>query len=287
MVVTNAKTYDYQPVILIGAGRSGTKIIRDVIATHPDIDAVPFDVNYIWRIGQKIEHDFLDPASLTDKNKAIIRKQLEKQLNSAAILLEKTVSNSLRIPYVQAVYPDAKFIHLIRDGRDVVESVLRQWGESRELSYFFKKLKTFPILHACSYLYEYVINWFNLKLGFKARQDYIWGVRYPGYQKDVQEKSVLEVCAIQWLKCIESSTTMLAHIDQQQCLVIRYEELVNDPSKQLDKVACFLNIDANRFDSSTLNNKNIGKYKKAFSETQLETLMSIINPGLIKLGYVS
>src|SRR4051812_20775701 len=41
----------FQPVIVIGAARSGTKLLRDSLATHADVARVPYDVNYVWRFG--------------------------------------------------------------------------------------------------------------------------------------------------------------------------------------------------------------------------------------------
>ena len=160
-------TYDYQPLILVGAGRSGTKILRDVLSTHPDIDSVPFDVNYIWTIGNsKATDDLLTPDRLNTTNRSRIIQLFTKQSKGAPFLLEKTVSNTLRLPFVLKVFPEAKFIHLIRDGRDVTESVSRQWGETREISYFFKKLKTFPLRYAFRYLmgYGYTVSYTHLTL---------------------------------------------------------------------------------------------------------------------------
>lgn len=284
--MATSQPYDYQPVILIGAGRSGTKVIRDVIGTHPDIGIVPFDVNYIWSIGQTKQHDALTPADLDPKKKKIIISQFNKIAKNKPILLEKTVSNCLRIPFVKAVFPNAKFIQLSRDGRDVVESVMRQWGETRELSYFLAKLKTFPIRHAFSYLMEYMVNWVKFKFTNKGNDDYIWGVKYPGYQNDLKTKSILEVCAIQWQACITESSKELEIIDESMKCAITYEDFVHNPEIELNKIADFLGIERGRFDSSRIKKNNISKYKQVFDNSQMETLMSIIRPGLLKLGYV-
>lgn len=284
--MATSQLYDYQPVILIGAGRSGTKVIRDVIGTHPDIGIVPFDVNYIWSIGQSKEHDALTPSDLDPKKRKIIISQFNKIAQKNPILLEKTVSNCLRIPFVKAVFPNAKFIQLSRDGRDVVESVMRQWGETRELSYFLAKLKTFPIRHALGYLLEYMVNWVKFKFTNKGNDDYIWGVKYPGFQEDLKTKSILEICALQWQTCITESSKELEKIHASMKCTITYEDFVTDPELELNKIADFLGIQKGQFDSSRIKKNNISKYKQVFDNSQMETLMSIIRPGLLKLGYV-
>ena len=279
--------YSYQPIILLGAGRSGTKIVRDVLGTHSAIDQVPFDVNYIWRIGQKQDQDdLLLPNMLTEPNKRLIIKQFNKFTSDAPILLEKTVSNSLRIPYVLEVFPNAKFVHLVRDGRDVSESVLRQWGEVREISYLFKKLKTFPLVPAFSYLIDYGINWIKFALTNKGQDKYIWGVKYPGYREDLKTLSVLEVCAKQWKYCTDQCSSDLAKLPSEKQIEIKYEELMQQPEKVIQKLAKFLTVDVNGFDYSNLNTKNIGKYKAAFSKDQLDQILPILRPGLIKFNYI-
>lgn len=284
-LVKNPLKYNYQPIILIGAGRSGTKIIRDVIGKHPDIAVVPYDVNYIWTIGQRSDHDALPAESLTDSTRNIIIKQFNKLSDSAPMLLEKTVSNCLRIPYVLKVFPDALFLHLVRDGRDVVESVHRQWGEVREVSYVMKKLKTFPLRHSLNYLMEYGTNWLKHGLGGKGKQDYIWGVKYPGYQKDLDTMTTLEVCAKQWKVCVETSAEQLKLVEASRLLEIRYEDLVSEPTTQFAAIAKHLKIEAVSFGLDKLNDKNIGKHKTAFNKEQLDSVLAIIGPTLSKLNY--
>ena len=284
--MTNKTLYNYQPIILIGAGRSGTKIIRDVLGSHTDIDIIPFDVNYIWRIGLKqAQDDSIEPNQLTLSNRKRIIGQFNKLSKGSKFLLEKTVSNSLRVPYVLKVFPNARFIHLIRDGRDVTESVLRQWGEVREMSYILKKLKTFPIWYAFSYLLEYGINWLSFRLGKKGKDHYIWGVKYPGYKKDLDNLSKLEVCAKQWKVCVETSERQLEALPHESVLKVKYEDLVTHPDKFLPIIGEFIGLDNTLFDAKRLNPGNIHKYKSAFNPSQLKKVNNIIGQTLTQLNY--
>ena len=38
-------------VIVLGAARSGTKMLRDAIAANNGGFKVPYDINYVWRQG--------------------------------------------------------------------------------------------------------------------------------------------------------------------------------------------------------------------------------------------
>jgi hypothetical protein len=49
-------------VFVIGAARSGTKFLRDVIGASPYAAVVPYDVNYVWRGGNEGFPDDALPA---------------------------------------------------------------------------------------------------------------------------------------------------------------------------------------------------------------------------------
>ncbi|MEM9820470.1 MAG: sulfotransferase, partial [Bacteroidota bacterium] len=155
----------YQPIILIGPARSGTKIMRDTIATHPSIAKVGFDINFIWkRFNEGMSHDALEAEQATDKVQRYIRKYFAKQAEGKPFVIEKTVSNTLRIPFVLRAFPDAKFIFLYRDGRDAVESVVRQWGVAPDNSYLVKKFLSVPFFDVLPYVIKYAIDLLRIKL---------------------------------------------------------------------------------------------------------------------------
>jgi hypothetical protein len=50
-------------------------------------------------------------------------------------LLEKTPKNSLRVPFLAAAFPDARFVYLYRDPRETVSSMLDAWRSGRFITY--------------------------------------------------------------------------------------------------------------------------------------------------------
>jgi len=54
-----------QVLFLIGAARSGTKLLRTILEQSDEIGVIPYDMNYIWKYGHyDINHDelnFIDP----------------------------------------------------------------------------------------------------------------------------------------------------------------------------------------------------------------------------------
>ena len=50
-------TISPRPVFIIGAARSGTKFLRDLGAASPHVDVIPFDINFLWRLGNESAPD--------------------------------------------------------------------------------------------------------------------------------------------------------------------------------------------------------------------------------------
>jgi len=67
------------PVILLGAGRSGTKFLRDILDASNDIAVIPFDIGYVWRYGnENLEHDELTPEMINHRTVKFIKRILPK-----------------------------------------------------------------------------------------------------------------------------------------------------------------------------------------------------------------
>ena len=139
-----------QPVFIIGAARSGTKYLRDILALASNAAKVPYDINYVWRYGSENHADDSLPLSLlSSRKRAFIRAQVYRLSKASpedeTIVFEKTVGNSLRVPFVRGVFPEARFIHLVRDGRAVTESAMRQWREPVSWSRLLEKIRGLPL----------------------------------------------------------------------------------------------------------------------------------------------
>jgi len=278
----------YRAVFLIGAARSGTKLVRDIIAEHHSVDKVPYDINYIWRLGNGgLAHDELHPDLLTAKIQSRILKQIAKFSKGAPILIEKTVSNCLRIPYLKAIYPDALFIHLIRDGLDVVESVYRQWIAAPDWNYIFRKAMSFPFLDAFGYAVRYGTLTVHKMLAKNSTPD-IWGPRYDGILQDVKNMEIIEVCAVQWVRSVEKALRHIKKLPVEKCLTVRYEDFVEDPHSLLDLIGGFLGIDPayyHNLDLISISKINIGKGRKNLRPEQANLVLPLIKDTRKYLGY--
>lgn len=223
-----------RPIIILGAARSGTKFLRDTLGASSEVAVIPYDVNFIWRTGnESCRHDALDPELCSESLAARIRMDLHRAARQSCAhptrrLLEKTVSNTLRVEFVSRVFPDADMVHLIRDGREVVASSLRQWKLPTNQRYLLGKLRAFSVRNY-KYALWYAVNRLCGTTGQHGRVA-IWGVRYAGMEGDLSTHSLAEICARQWMASVTSVCESAARLPGIRLREIRYESLVQSPA---------------------------------------------------------
>jgi len=287
----DAKSYDYDAVVVIGAARSGTRFLRSLIGSVPDFATVPFDSNHVWRIGnERAEDDELDATALTAGRAQIIRRTLWRLADGGAgarVLVEKTVSNALRLPYVASVFPRARVVHIVRDGRDAIESTYRMWMAPPNREDLARKLRSLP---ARSMPYA---AWYagNLLLGrLRGRGVNLWGVRYSGIASDLEREPVETVCARQWLSCVRAVEQAKREMPCLKFLEVRYEDLIADAG-QLERIAAFLDLDESATRAihgkyaADLQAPTESRWQKTFDIETQRQLDRLIEPTRRKLGY--
>jgi hypothetical protein len=283
---------NYTPVIIIGAGRSGTNMLRDIITSIPKFETWDCDeINPIWRYGNRdFKSDELTPENVTSKNKKYIRKKFQQLHNStkADFIVEKTCANSLRLAFIYEIFPEAKYIIINRDGRDVVPSAMKRWVSKFELKYTLKKLRYVPLVDLFYYIGKFGGNRVK-KVFSKSENLSFWGPIYKGIDEDVKNLTSLDVCAKQWKNCAENTNLDRALIPSQNIIDIKYEEFVENPIEQMKALTDFFGVklhqDTIKKLTQKVSNKSVGSYKKAFSSEDQKKLNTLLKDTLIKLNY--
>ena len=115
------------PVVIVGAPRSGTNMLRDVLARLSGVATWPCDeINYIWRHGNlRYPSDEFPPELARPAVQRYVDRQFDwvSRHYDADVVVEKTCANSLRVPFVDRVVPEARYVFIRRNGLDAVDSV--------------------------------------------------------------------------------------------------------------------------------------------------------------------
>ena len=284
---------DHKQLIIIGAGRSGTNILRDVLTTIPGVGTWPCDeINYIWRHGNRSwENDEFDLTHARPEVCQYIRRAFGKAAYSSHSewVLEKTCANSLRIPFINCVLPEAHYIFIIRDGRDVIASALRRWRAPLDLRYILKKARFVPPTDIAFYAGKYIINRLSSFTNHDRRLA-SWGPRCMDLQEILNDQGLIAACGYQWARCVELASSALKKIPQDRILKVRYENFVREPTNNLGRICDFMNkkLPNKVADSSKklVTPISIGKWRSDLSELDLQPALPFIQTILQELEYV-
>jgi hypothetical protein len=131
------------PIFIIGCGRSGTTLLGELFAKHPEISYL-YEPYNLWAAVDPIT-DFLQLYShgeyrcMLDASSATAAAQLRfRRLMSpptGLILAEKSPVNALRIDYLESIVSDARFVHIVRDGVDVARSIEKLAGNTKKMAF--------------------------------------------------------------------------------------------------------------------------------------------------------
>ena len=141
---------------------------------------------------------------ISEKNLEVLKKTIVDILNEKQKkrFLSKYPRNSIWIPMINKCFPNSKFVHIIRDGRDVVNSMLRRSKENPS-EYFGIPLKS----------------------------------------SEKKEMNQIEKHATQWIQVIKEIKNSFENLNKGQFIEIRYEDLVQFPKENLDKITKFCELE--------------------------------------------
>jgi len=244
-----------RPIFVIGCPRSGTGISVRLLALHPlvaNLSEVP-DIWDPWHYRDFEADHHWTAADVRPGDAARLHARFEyhRRWHRRPRFVNKHPRSSVRIDYIRAVFPDAVFVHIIRDGRAVVTSMLAFVRERPR-----QQRARMPFCHPP--------NWQAL------------------VREDKAEQSALQWCAI--VRHVLSKKAELGAAYHE----IRYEELCEAPRAVLGAAFRFAGL---RADDEVLarlperlENRNY-KWKQQLSLQQIETIVRVEAPLLEQLGY--
>ena len=279
-------------VILAGAGRSGTTILKDVLSKHKDINCFEFEMNALWKMGnEKIKHDRLILRNLEKAKKKTIKRFILKasKKSGSKIFIDKTVANVMRLHFISELLPNAKIIYLERDGRAVAISASKRWESKEKNSYYLKKFLAMPINARITIIFNKLKSF--LLLISKNKKSSTWGALWPNYECSIKNKSIIEKSAIQWNESIFAAKNDLRLIDNKRYIKVKYENILKNPIEEIKNIIQFLELDFYSKYKNDLNNmfdkERADAWKNNASIQDIQKIETIQRSLLLELGYIN
>lgn len=282
------------PIILIGTHRSGTSwLFNEVFSQHPDL-ACWKEPRYVWEWGNNYKpDDILTPKDATEKIVKHIRSRFTQFVESQGKkrLFEKTPNNCLRLPFIHYIYPQAKIIHIIRDGRAVFASSANmvEKGYYRQevlTSRLGEMLRESPWWGIPSY-FPTIANTVVSKL--LKRPIKYWGPRPQGWRDWLKEDSLNVILAKQWASTMNQALDDGEKINPQFYRRFYYEDLMAEPLSVMENIVNFLELDQGEiiidYVVKTVNPEKQDRWREALSQDVLKEIEPHVKPTLERLSY--
>lgn len=226
-----------QPLIIVSAPRAGSTLLFETLAHFPNL----------WTIGEE-SHEIIEgipalhpaahgyasnrltAADVTPQITTALHDRFARQLQDhqgrqlldlpthqqpdQVRLLEKTPKNALRIPFLRALFPDARFLFLYRDPAENISSILEGWQSQRFIAY--RALPGWP--------------------------QGTWSFLLPRGWETLGNRPLVEIAAYQWRVANETILADLDQIPRDAWHLVRYADLVAAPKPTIRQIAAFADL---------------------------------------------
>ncbi len=134
-----------RPVVIVGTGRCGTTLLHMILKSHRDLVGFPGEANELWHPQlyppEKASVDTapieVDPKRFTEislENWPHAHEETIKRVftglhvlrGTSKVFYVKSAMISFMMPRILLIFPDARFVHMYRNGPAVVESYVKK-----------------------------------------------------------------------------------------------------------------------------------------------------------------
>src|SRR5918999_4495031 len=220
---------------LVGDRRKALFILQNLIHRDP-ASTLPHEADAFWMTYFRDYYNYMTENDYSEEMAAYFRKKVLQVQNlwGRSRFVNKNLQNCFRVRLLNSIFPDVKFIHIIRDGRAVAFSILNKIEIAGDPNPLFQ-------------------------VGFKD----ILGDKYQ------LERSELFNYGLAWSEFVRKAREASAFA-QGRYYEVRYENLVTEPHKELRKIVdfCELNWYSEFEEKIPLTQNKNAKWKEKASKEQ-------------------
>ena len=258
-----------RPIFIVGSPRSGTTFLGACIAEIPEISYhfEPVATKAAARYVHNNEWSFDEASRFYRLVYAwLMRLHADGDLRFA----EKTPRNCFLIDFLYRAFPDAQFIHILRDGRDAALSHSKK-----------------PWLQAAS-------------AGSNKRETS--GYRHGPYPRfwvecdrthEFETTSDIHRCIWAWRRHVSAILDQAQNLPAQQYYELRYEDLVAQPQQEAERLLTYLGLGSQAANQALCQAfaqarpDSVGGWQRQLAPDQLQQIEQEAGDLLRRLGYLS
>lgn len=283
------------PLFIVGVGRSGSSVFHRLLCRHPraawlsrvlerwpnathtnralmHILALPIvgrslssvaDPGECYDFWEQLVPGFTSPcrdlvaSDVQNDVRAHVRAALGGVPTKSRPQLVAKVTGWPRVGFLREIFPNARFVHVLRDGRPVAASFLK-------------------------------VDWWR---GWRGPSGWLFGDLTAEQSAEWlrHDRSFVALAGIQWKILMDAMEHAKQSVPSSCMLEIRYEELCRDPVSHFRQVADFAELPWMRsfertIRATTLRSEN-DKWRRDFTTEQQAILESVLRKHLERYGY--
>jgi uncharacterized protein (TIGR03032 family) len=219
------------PTFLVGPPRAGLRLVANVLAQAPEVfyrdEQAPDTVEMVaelhpsnrqWESGRLAAADV--GTEVVDKLSSILvrgardRDDVAAPASGAFSLLDTSALHALRVPFLAAAFPTARFVAVLRDAGPSIASLAAAWRSQRFIVY--PRLPEWPA-GLPRWSYPLVEGW-----------------------RDLHERAVHEIAAIQWQRTADTLLNDLEALAPERWAVVSYDALIRNPQAEAERLTGWL-----------------------------------------------
>ena len=221
-----------RPVFIVSPPRSGSTLLFETLARAPRLFTIGDEshqlIEGVPRLSPEsrgFDSNRLLAEDATPAVAAALRQRFYEALRDRegrppqpgprVRMLEKTPKNSLRVAFLARIFPEAHFIYLYRDPRQVLSSMIEAWTSGR--------FRTYPRLP----------GWTGSA----------WSLLLvPGW-RELIGRPLHEIVAAQWEVTTRLLLDDLQALPVERCTLARYDALLTDPPAEIARLCAATSLD--------------------------------------------
>ncbi len=246
---------DDRMVFVVGAPRSGTTFLAGCIGSVPGL----VDLGEVHALKAAIPRLMdRDPAQSAARIRRLLDWTRRLALVPALRAVEQTPETAFVLRALARAFPEARFVHAVRDGRDVVASLLeRGWLSAARAG----------------------ADDIGADYGSHAR---FWVE--PGREREFIEASDTRRAAWAWRRYAGAALDAGVSLHE-----VRYERMVQEPERTAEALAAHLGVPAGALVSAlrAADARSVGRARRDLSPEQLAEVEEEAGALLARLGYTA